>query len=234
MIKKKCKDCGKLHNATVESCTCGGESGLSEIEVIVEKESLDTEQLKKDLEAKLKKDMEEKLKTETAKIQNDYLEKLKNNTPKKEDVKDSKPVDSELDEASKIAISRQNAQIEELTNLVKNLNGELEKERVSKKETMVKNEILQRVDKEPYLKDTVQKYLELGMINSIDDYDKIIAPLKQTLKETYERKEKDKEAGKDPMRDYSDKEKKGNQSKDWKKTAKDKYQEEINRMLGIR
>jgi hypothetical protein len=97
----------------------------------------------------------------------------------------------------------------------------------------VQKAISERIDKEPYLKDTVNNFLKKGLIKSIEDYDNIMdSELKNALKTKWELLERNKKAGADPMSVYDNKTSKVDKQVD-KKTVSDDKKASILKKLGI-
>lgn len=66
-----------------------------------------------------------------------------------------------------------------------------------------KDEIRKRLDKEPYLKKTVENLLNKNLIKTIEDYDAIVdKEFKDRLKEAWDIVEKNKQAGRDFNTEY--------------------------------
>jgi hypothetical protein len=124
--------------------------------------------------------------------------------------------------------------IEEQAETIKFLKDQTIEQAEKVKQSQIKEEINKRVEKEPYLKKVVEKYLENGTIKSLEDYDKVIhSDLRKMLKDKAEIEEQVKNYGQDPRSGYDD-ENTSKGSKNWKEQQKNQYQEEVNKMLGIR
>lgn len=161
---------------------------------------VDVEELKKTLRADIIAE------NEAIKKKEDEDKELKDNIEMIKQVQEKMNKQDEISEETDatIALSRLQGENKELQESLKLVLAKLESSETEKTQAKVKNEILTRVEKEDYLKDTVKEYLDNGTIKSIEDYDRVItSTLKATLKETAELKEKIKKLGGDPAGDYS-------------------------------
>lgn len=147
---------------------------------------------KKELEAKENKDLENiKEKVKKAKTSVKNTDKEKENVSSEED---------------KITISNLKTQLSEAMELIDELQNKYEEVVKEKKIATVKNAIMDRLEKEVYLKPFIVPYLNKNMIKSIEDYDNIVTPeIKALLKKNHEREERDKKLGVDPLSTYDEK-----------------------------
>lgn len=191
---------------------------------IVDNKDLDLDKLKESLRAEIIAENEIKKKKEAEDSE------LKANI---EMIKQVQEKINKQDKASEetdttIVVSRLQSENKELQDSLKLVLEKLEASENEKTRAKVKNEILTRVEKETYLKDTVKEYLDNGTIKSIEDYDRVItSTLKNTLKETFELKEKIKKLGIDPAEDYSSENRGTSNNEASKQLAKERMMKRI-------
>jgi len=156
-------------------------------------EKIDLEEIKKNMREEILSEIE---KEKREKENNDTLETLKDKIALIEKSK------SKANESLEVDVLR--SHINELTEA---LNVSVKKlEETSREANMikVKSEILKKADKETYLKDTLQEYLDNGKIKTLEDFDAVFTPnLKKRLKEYSEIMDKAKGLGADPANDYA-------------------------------
>ncbi len=185
------------------------------------KESIDVEAIKAEIRKQIMEELKQKAKEEK---DAEFIKDVKQKIEKKEN--DNKETDKD------ILISSLTTERNELKEALKIMTDKFDNEAKEKQHEKIKNEIRQRVKKEPYLEEIVTELLDKGRINSMEDYDTIItASLRKSLKDAFELKEKAKKMGADPAEDYTDN-KKSNTKTDWKKAAAEKYADEVKKKLG--
>ena len=178
--------------------------------------------------AKEKKDAEEAEKAKDEEVKK-KMSKAKENLSTTEEVKK----EVELEKAN-ITISNLRQSLQEALDMVEEYKGKYDKILSEQRANETKIEVMKRVEKEPYLKNHVENLLKRNLIKSIEDYDAIIdKTIKDELRESWEIRQKNKDAGRDPQGDYKDNTRasKGEQSK--VSISEDK-KAEIKRKLGIR
>lgn len=180
---------------------------------------LDAEKAKWIAEYEAKKE-QEKINNETK----TELEKIKSMLEKKpEDKKIEKDGKKENDTPNMIPREIYENEISQLQDSIKVLlkNAEVSEER--EKFRVFERDLKKAIKDEPYLEETVDMYLENGIIKNMEDFEKIIAPQRERLKEANELKQKlAKYNGKNPDLDYI-KEKKGTPIKN--KETEDRYKD---------
>jgi len=239
MKKFKCKSCGKIHDAKPSACSCDHtefeEITTEENTKPVEKVDLEAyaKTVKAEAEAELRIKIEKELNEKNAETSKTSEAEMRAKILKELD--DKKEEANQTDEQIKISnLTRMLEEQSETINLLKNNSLEQAEE---VKQAKIEKEINKRLEKDPYLKKLVQKYLDNGTIKSLDQYDAIVTPeLRKVLKEKAEIEEMAKKQGADPESDYTDNNvgKQSVKNKDWKQKAKEANQDEVNKLFGIR
>lgn len=235
MFKYKCKDCGKIYENKPEKCSCGGESGFVEIEVVevekvVEKE-VDLDAVKKQAKEELEADYKKQLEDDKVKIKADLEEQIAKELKEKlmKDIEDEKNLNENQLEIKKIkaeleATRKANETYKESIDLLIN------KQKADSEEMnrlKLKDEIADKVKKEEWMKDIALDAFSNGNISSIEDYEKLVnSVVGKTAKEAYELKKKVEGYGQDPASEYSKEKKK----KEDKKTELKLDSEKENRL----
>ena len=189
-------------------------------------------QAKAEAKAEIEKEIERKKKEDDVKKENEELKekvkKAKSNITKSEEKKEDV-----TNTEDKITISNLRNTITEMTEVIDTLQAKIDSLLDEQKLVTVKNAIAERIDKEPYLKDTVNNFLKKGLIKSIEDYDNIMdSELKNALKTKWELLERNKRAGADPLSVYDNKTNKVDKQAD-KKAVSDDKKASILKKLGI-
>lgn len=147
-------------------------------------------------------DMDRKAKESAEKVKVDEikakLDKAKSSIAKSEIKKEDSEKESLL-----IKISNLEQSLQEAIDIAEDFKIKYETMIEEQKVGKTKEEIRKRLDKEPYLKKTVENLLNKNLIKTIEDYDAIVdKEFKDRLKEAWDIVEKNKQAGRDFNTDY--------------------------------